>query len=122
MLMQYPRLPALACSALLLVALLLSGTTSLAARATLTQAGAVSPAPVAARPALNNPRAGTCLAGWAGFPYLNRGWVSDQGCAGNRVVGDFTLTLADTSGTKPVPANLVLDTAHCDAKSHPGRC
>ena len=71
--------------------------------------------------AVSNTHAHVCGAGWAGLPYLNRGYISNgQGCS--ILVGDFTLTLGDTSGAKPVPAHLVLDPSHCDAKSHPGRC
>src|SRR5579871_3511720 len=58
-----------------------------------------------------------CRAGWAGFPYLNHAYGSDQGCTDNEVKGGILLTLGDTSGTQPVPAQLVLDTAHCGAAS-----
>jgi hypothetical protein len=72
--------------------------------------------------ASSNTHAKVCLAGWARLPYLNRGYVAAQGCTGNRLVGDFTLTLGDTSGTNPVPTQLILDTTHCDATSRPGTC
>src|SRR5665213_264472 len=120
--MRFPRLHVLIRSALLAAALPLTGSAYVAAAPGPTPAGVAMPAPLVVRPAISNPHTVTCLAGWASLPYLNRGYVADQGCSGDRLVGDFTLTLGDTSGTKPVPAHLVLDTTHCDAKSHPGRC
>jgi hypothetical protein len=72
--------------------------------------------------ARSNAHAKVCILGEMRLPYLNRGYVADQGCSGDRLVGDYTLTLGDTSGTNPVPTQLILDMAHCDAKSRPGAC
>ena len=63
-----------------------------------------------------------CRSGWTGLPYLNHSYTSDQGCTDNEVSGGESLTLGDTSGDLHVPAQLVLDSTHCDTASSLGRC
>ncbi len=120
--MRYTRLRALVYSVLLLSAPGMTANASSAPASAAAPAGGMMHTPLVVPAAISNTHAPICLAGWASLPYLNRGYTSDQGCAGNVLVGDFTLTLGDTSGTRPVPAHLALDTKHCDAKSQPGRC